>query len=376
MISFWSLFLFLTSFTISTKSEFPIGRCYVHSCDASPYVLKWVVPQVSSNEYCFDVNDKPCMSESIYGCCDIFRRNVEKFVISMTPGCNKSVAQVVVNGVKKGGGIYYDENALKLTALRLNNTNVLNTRICISLQTPCNSIETFCPKGQCKFALFNVDKHTCCPTCSFDSTYHNPTNSFSPSNALFPKLPDVIALTPTSTLETLTTKLNVSGYFTTVKAIQIRSAISLMAHIEKSQINYVTFEQRRSFFNVFFILNDINGAQKSLIENTDMLSKSTENIVPGTSQLQIISVNFYQAPSIPPRSPQLSPSLKSPSLPPTFARLPPTFPQLPLLPLYPLIKRSPPPTCIDLNCPNPNWPREYCNLYPGVPIRCPCLCSL
>jgi hypothetical protein len=60
-------------------------------------------------------------------------------------------------------------------------------------------------------------------------------------------------------------------------------------------------------------------------------------------------------------------------------------PHLPLLPLYPLIVRSPPhsppsiPTpskCIDTDCPNPNWPKSYCTLYVGVPIRCPCLCAV
>ena len=89
------------------------------------------------------------------------------------------VPQVTVNGVKKGGGVYFDIypgppgtnlGELRVTSLLLNATTAPGVDICITLAAPCNSMQLFCSGGGggaggtfCAYAAFDPLLHTCCP---------------------------------------------------------------------------------------------------------------------------------------------------------------------------------------------------------------------
>lgn len=184
-----SLLLFLL---FAYVNGFPMGRCYVSQCDASPYNIKWSSVTIDKNSdmiACLDITKKNCFDPSKYNCCDLFTNYLEKFDISTDPICKGTVAKVTVNNVTKGGGVYFDiygdqkdRAQLRITALRMDGQDVAGTRVCITVKSPCNDMKTFCRDidGNCKFALFNPDGHTCCPTCPL--VFTNDTNPNTPTS--------------------------------------------------------------------------------------------------------------------------------------------------------------------------------------------------
>ena len=188
-----SLLFFLK---LAAAWTFPDGRCYVNDCNVSPYGLTWNSANLNSkNELvaCFDINSKTCLDNSKYNCCNSFTQFVNKFIISTNNNCNKSIRSVTSNGIKKAGGVFFDTydvngnpnlySQLRITNLGYNK-NITNNTICITVSSPCNSLESFC-NGECKFALFNTE-HTCCPTCDFN---YAPSLAPSSFNSLPPPPP-------------------------------------------------------------------------------------------------------------------------------------------------------------------------------------------
>ena len=173
--------LFFLRLTMTAAWTFPDGRCYVNDCDTSPYDLTWNSVNLNNkNELvaCFDIDDKTCINNNKYNCCNSFKQLLNKVIISTNNKCNKSVVSVTSNGIRKPGGVFFDlydingdpniYSQLRITNLAYTNAtkNISDNSICITVASPCNSLESFC-NGDCKFALFNSE-HTCCPTCSFN----------------------------------------------------------------------------------------------------------------------------------------------------------------------------------------------------------------
>jgi hypothetical protein len=157
------------------EGGFPTGRCSVNKCESSLYDLTWTSENAvgNTNVACFTVSKKMCIDTPGFSCCSLFESRLFKIVLPSLPICSKSVAQVTVNGTRKGGGVFFDvydgQNAeLRLTTLRIDGSVAEGTKICLTLVEPCNTIADFCVEdasGLCKFAIFDVGNHLCCPTC-------------------------------------------------------------------------------------------------------------------------------------------------------------------------------------------------------------------
>ena len=147
--------LFLFIFAFSTATAFPSGRCYVHECAASPYAF------TPLNTTCFSVTRKPCVDSSKYDCCTKFSNLLYKIILKSKPECKGTVQSVFVNGVRRGGGIYFENNELRIT--NLNMKDVTYAEVCVNTKSPCANLDTFCP--DCQVAVFDPQTHTCCPTC-------------------------------------------------------------------------------------------------------------------------------------------------------------------------------------------------------------------
>lgn len=165
------LILFLLAITHSAESGFPYGRCYVRSCDSSPY--QWTVTDDQIGKFCVQVTGKTCNeTHPTYKCCGLFTQNLHKIVFPTR--CNKSLDYVTVNNVRKSGGVFLDtystHNELRVTTLRLDATTAQGMVICVYLKKGID-----CPKfcedddGLCKITVFDPAGHTCCPTCILDS---------------------------------------------------------------------------------------------------------------------------------------------------------------------------------------------------------------
>jgi hypothetical protein len=177
------LFVFPLMLAVHAVSAgFPEGRCYAPSCQATPYDMTWTSETKMSNGHvvaCFNISSKGCIDTGKYNCCEGFANKLHKIKLSTVPQCERAVVAVTVNKTKKGGGIYFEKSGntaeLILTTLRISGSKAVNTRVCLTLKPPCNSIFDFCVEprsGLCKFAMYNDPNHVCCPTClMLDKSY-------------------------------------------------------------------------------------------------------------------------------------------------------------------------------------------------------------
>lgn len=159
---------FLLALLASTVKayQFPNGRCEQNACTANPYTVSWV----NSSSLCFRVSLKECV-ETPQNCCQSLTNNLNKFVITANPSCKNQFKGVTVNGVRKGGGVFFDlydnntEAELRVTALKSNSTTIQGLEFCIQSDAPCNTQDAFC-NGDCRYSSFDPFSHKCCPTCN------------------------------------------------------------------------------------------------------------------------------------------------------------------------------------------------------------------
>jgi hypothetical protein len=156
---------------VTPLMAFPYGRCYIKQCDVSPYLT--ILDKVVKNSFCFYFTEKNCIKES-YNCCERFKQNTIKFVVSSVPKCNTSLDMVTFNTKKRKGGIYFDVYdgfaELRVTNINMNISDMLATYVCVHLKKPCNTFKKFC-KGskihnKCAISIFDPKLHDCCPTCA------------------------------------------------------------------------------------------------------------------------------------------------------------------------------------------------------------------
>ena len=190
----------------SAATAFPDGRCYVNNCNASPFALTWTSVSYDSNNMmtaCFNISSKTCIDNSSYQCCNVFNKFLNKFVISSIPKCDKAVKSVTINDIIKPGGVFFDiynngtTGQLRITSLNYSPGNLITLdKFCLNIVPPCNSLETFC-SNNCRFALFNPDGHTCCPTCPFPNGNANtPPPVLSPPPPVLSPPPPVLSPPP------------------------------------------------------------------------------------------------------------------------------------------------------------------------------------
>ena len=168
-----SLFVawFLYNYVGMLDASFPNGKCSAQLCNGSPYSLSWL-PTVASpaNSFCYTVT--PIDPSSCIGpCCANFDNLLKKIVIKTTPTCKTSFKQINIDGIKKGGGVFFDlygagEAELRMTSMTFNRTSIVGRTFCIIMSAPCNTLDTFC-NGPCIYSIYDPDTHTCCPTCLF-----------------------------------------------------------------------------------------------------------------------------------------------------------------------------------------------------------------
>lgn len=126
----------------------------------------------TSTTFCFKIDMAPTCQPDPYGCCSLFEQNLIKILITTYTRCISKKLVVTLNGVKRGGGIYFDslsstEAQLRITNLGMNKSNVAGgVTICLTPPLPCNSVESFCGPN-CQYAIFDPFRHACCPTCPF-----------------------------------------------------------------------------------------------------------------------------------------------------------------------------------------------------------------
>ncbi len=169
------LFLFLSFLLSAQATWFPKGRCYMPTCEPTPWDLTWVSQTRTGNNVraCFVVTSKPCINSNNMNCCSVFSNELYKIVLSSKPACNRKVITATKNDTVLRGGVYFDtyhdqHSELRLTNLRIPGSRVNGTVFCLTLAPPCDSIADFCIEersGLCKFSIYDSGAHVCCPVC-------------------------------------------------------------------------------------------------------------------------------------------------------------------------------------------------------------------
>ena len=158
---------------LTAMAGFPAGKCSQRSCVASPYALTWIT---TTSPMCFTVSSKPCAdSDPRSDCCTTFARLTEKFVLPSPPECRRTVKRVTLNGVARGGGVYFDlfdndtRGEFRITNLKMSGASILDSTFCIFADPPCDDVSRFCKdtNGNCRYSTYDVARHVCCPTCYF-----------------------------------------------------------------------------------------------------------------------------------------------------------------------------------------------------------------
>lgn len=166
---FWGLLMSLVSH--AAGYSFPYGRCYDGACGSSPYRLTWVSETPVSKEeskYCLQFRTRPCV-DTRYKCCSTLTNALPKFELHLRTECKTSLKKVTIDGVVKGGGVYFDvytntESELRITSLTNLSVSSVNDRtFCIHVGPPCIPLSNFLFSN--KTAIWEVSKHECCPKC-------------------------------------------------------------------------------------------------------------------------------------------------------------------------------------------------------------------
>lgn len=175
-LSLFSLFS-LSLFSLNknaVEASFPNGSCKAQPCEGSPYRMEWL-NVTDQGQFCFQVTSSSSSSKCIGPCCSVFESLLKKFVIKSSPVCKTAFKMVTVNGIRKGGGVFFDlfgagEAELRITSLTLNATTAPSTVFCVSMGSPCQTLDAFC-NGPCIYSIYDPYTHRCCPTCMFDTFY-------------------------------------------------------------------------------------------------------------------------------------------------------------------------------------------------------------
>ncbi|GIL63788.1 hypothetical protein Vafri_17783, partial [Volvox africanus] len=113
-------------------------------------------------------------------CCAALARHLRQIEISIDPLCTDSIAAVTLNGNDLESGVYIvnashspSSARLRIQGLNLDYWSVLDSRLCIMLQPPCNSLSKLCGSSSAagrSYCLVSYedklrDASKCCLTC-------------------------------------------------------------------------------------------------------------------------------------------------------------------------------------------------------------------
>ena len=167
-----TIILFLSLFSMKSDA-FPLGSCTNTNANGSPYDLVWTLIDQNAGLFCFQAVNNNAQST----CATNFRTQLTKVVIKSQPLCQSAFVQVNVDGIKKGGGVYFDvfgqnnsEAELRVTSMNYNNNSVSTVMFCIITKPPCNEITTFCGGETCTYSIYDPFTHECCPVNVFRAT--------------------------------------------------------------------------------------------------------------------------------------------------------------------------------------------------------------
>ena len=185
MIKYFLLISLLTN--LANAAIFPQGSCRPQQCSNSPYELVWV------NTSCFQIKAKPCVGP----CCDTLTSLLQKIAISVDPLCKSDFKYVTLNGIKKGGGVFYDlysygnitYGELIITSLQMYNGEGVNNTLCLNVNKPCDDLNILCMGLPCVYSIYDPFRHICCPICNFTDYSQLPLISPIPSAPNIPPPP-------------------------------------------------------------------------------------------------------------------------------------------------------------------------------------------
>jgi hypothetical protein len=167
MTSLLSLLGTLLLGTLANGYTFPYGRCYDKKCGSSPYRLTWL-PEVTEGQYCLQFQTVPCV-DTQYKCCSLLSEALVKFELHVRTECKDAFKRVTIDGVTKGGGVFFDvyteaHSELRITSMTgINKDNVQGKTFCIHVTKPCIPMSRFLYSNNT--AVWEVKKHECCPRC-------------------------------------------------------------------------------------------------------------------------------------------------------------------------------------------------------------------
>ena len=181
---------------------FPLGACSVRACEASPVTLSldpWAPgpnespdptddagdPNDNAHDdgptpdgFCFHLHQSnsksPCVDANPASrCCDVFRNTLNKIVLKSRPACRGQVLAVTVDGVRKAGGVGFVVSPdgtlgeLRISSLATNASAADGKRICLEFLpgSACSSPDAFFGDPTHPYALYDVARNLCCPTC-------------------------------------------------------------------------------------------------------------------------------------------------------------------------------------------------------------------
>jgi hypothetical protein len=107
------------------------------------------------------------------GCCAAFHALFNKIVFKASPSCDGHLDFVTVNAQIKGGGVYFtmypgNTAELRITNLLTNASQAYGMDICLSMRSgsPCADPDVFFGDPTHPYAIYDVARNVCCPTCA------------------------------------------------------------------------------------------------------------------------------------------------------------------------------------------------------------------
>ena len=157
-------------FFANGQVAFPQGSCGARACIGSPYTFTWTSHDDTNGIYCFQLQNNNAQS----ACATTFRQQTTKIVIKSQPICQDPPPKITIDGVVKGGGVYFTtfgiNNSLaelRATSMNYDNNTVANVTFCIVTKPPCLSLNALCGGDTCYYSVYDPFTHLCCPVCAF-----------------------------------------------------------------------------------------------------------------------------------------------------------------------------------------------------------------
>ena len=176
---FRNAIFYILSFSQVEPQLFPYGGCSVRSCASTPIAAQGPFA-TGQDAFCWTMYTRPCFEQSATTtCCATFGKMFQKIVLQTVPSCQHEIANVTLNGQKKGGGVYFETHGgesaeLKITNLLVTNLTLANgMQMCINFvpNSTCSDPDMFFGSSAHMYSIYDPFSNVCCPTCSMNSLW-------------------------------------------------------------------------------------------------------------------------------------------------------------------------------------------------------------